>query len=144
VTARVIASLAEILTQDGLTVEPLASQIGVITSDPGDLLPMEISPSIAGVKNAKLWREPETGLPYLVRLQPAEDAKLTLDDLSRRFGEYRQSSIGPDRPQEIMFLDPVRAARWSVTVLASLSQPARPAPDSPVSSVSLRRDRNEA
>lgn len=135
-----IRELVLFLSRDKLTVEDVAARVGPVVRDPGVPMPLEFRPVIAGVHSAHLSRYPDSGLPYILTLKLAPDARLTTAELKAVFGDYRRSRTDFDRPIEIIFYPPAAGEHWRVAVIAQLVREGDSLDDAPVMTLALRRD----
>jgi hypothetical protein len=126
------------LAQDNLSMADVAHRIGQSAGgDPSDAI--EVQPRLAGVRQAQVLAYPDTGLPYLVRLEPEDNATLTPNDLQSRFGDYKRQPTHFGEPRELIFTGRADTQPWRVVLLVE----AEPTPDldtSRVTRISFRRD----
>jgi hypothetical protein len=139
-TGTLMVDLARFLTEPDLDIERVIAHVGTVRADPGVPMPIELRPRLPGVRAAKLWRYPDTGLPYLLRIEPSSDEIPTVGDLAAHAGPYDRSAAGREKPPEVIFRVPVRGERWSVTTIAEHARDIDDADDAPVVSVTFRRD----
>jgi hypothetical protein len=139
-TTELLQELGAFLARDPLSVQDVIERIGPAIADPGVPMAIELRPGIPGIGSAKLWRYPETGLPYLLRLEPSAGHPLAVCDVAARLGPYDRSLRSREAPPEIVFGRAIRGDRWSVKLLAEYSAGTLPLEEAPLISFSLRRD----
>lgn len=135
-----IRELHEFLSRDQLSIEDVIARVGAVTNDPGGLMPVELQPSLPGVREASLARNPDNGLPYLLTIELAPDANLTTAELQQAFGDYKRMRTHRGQPPEIFFNPPATGTAWKVAILATLQSASEPLEDQQVSSLSFRRE----
>lgn len=135
-----IRELVLFLSRDALTVEDIADRVGPVARDPGVPMPLELRPVLAGVRSARLSRYPESGLPYVLTIEPAPVARPTAATLKAAFGDYRRSLTDLGRPIEVIFYPPAAGAHWKVAVIAELLPRGDSLDDASVTTLALRRD----
>ncbi|HEX7334517.1 MAG TPA: hypothetical protein VF290_23650 [Pyrinomonadaceae bacterium] len=135
-----IRELQEFLSRDPLSLEDVIARVGPVTNDPGGLMPVEFQPSLPGVREASLSRDPDNGLPYLLTIELASDARLTTAELQQAFGDYKRMRTHRDQPPEIMFNPPASGSGWKVALLATLQSASKPLDEQQVTSLSFRRE----
>lgn len=135
-----IRELVLFLSRDTLTVEDVAARVGSVARDPGVPMPLELRPVMAGVRSARLSRYPDSGLPYVLTLEPAPDARPTAAALKAALGDYRRAHTGRSRPIEVMFYPPAAGAHWTVVVIAELLPEGDSLDEASVTTLALRRD----
>ena len=155
-TLRLVTSLEALLERDALVVDDVVAAVGPIVTDPGIPMPITLRPSAPEIIKAELGRYPAgdrlEGVVYLLELGFSREARPTLDELGRVFGEGRPGH-GFHGERFTMFYPLSRSAQWSVAVIASLPScfdphsdavPANPCEptnrESRVESVTFRRD----
>ena len=139
-TTEFLQELGAFFARDPLSVQDVIERIGSASADPGIPMAIELRPRIPGIGAAKLWRYPETGSPYLLRLELAAGEPLVVRNVAARFGPYDRSATGPETIPAIVFRRAIGGDRWSVKVLAEYSAGTLPLDDAALISVSLRRD----
>ncbi len=137
---KLIQDIVRFLSQDRLTVEDVAARVGSVAHDPGELLPIELCPVIDGVRSASLARYPDSGLPYLLEIEPAPDVQPTVEALKSVFGDYHRALTDRGRPAEILFYPLLTGARWNVVIIAELAPGDGEIEDASVARIALRRD----
>lgn len=137
----VIRQLHQFLSSDPLSIEDVIARVGPVTDDPGGLIPITLQPVLPGMREAKLVRDPDTGLPYVLRIEPAPDSQFTAADLRTAFGDYKRVLTHRGRPPEIIFYPPISDSPWKVVIHATLQSTSAPLDDQQVSSLSFRRER---
>jgi hypothetical protein len=139
-TGTLVVELARFLTAPVLSVDDVVARVGKVTADPGVPMAMILRPHLPGVRAAKLWRYPDTGLPYLLRIEPASDEVPTVRDIAANAGPYDRSAAGREKPPEVIFRVPVHGERWSVTTIAEHARGVDVTDNAAVASVTFRRD----
>ena len=134
-----IRELHEFLSTDPLSIEDVIARVGPVTNDPGGLMPIELQPVLAGVREASLARDPDNGLPYLLTIEP--DEALTTSDLQAAFGDYKRMRTDRGQPPDIIFNPPASGSTWRVALLATLQSASEPLDEQQVSSLTFRRER---
>jgi hypothetical protein len=136
-----IRQLHQFLLSDPLSIEDVIARVGPVADDPGGLMPIELQPVLPGVREANLARNPSTGLPYVLTIEPAADAQLTAADLRTAFGDYVRVLTDRGQPPEIIIYPPASDSPWKVAIVATLQSTSDPLDDQQVSSLSFRRER---
>lgn len=136
-----IRELHHFLSTDPLSIEDVIARVGPIADDPGGFIPIELQPVLPGVRAAKLARNPTTGLPYVLTIELAPTAQLTIADLRTAFGDYQRVLTDRGRPPEIIFHPPASDSLWKVAILATLQSTSPPLDDQQIGSLSFRRER---
>ena len=134
-----IRELHQFLSTDPLSIEDVIARVGPVTNDPGGLMPIELQPVLAGVREASLARDPDNGLPYLLTIEP--DEALTTSDLQAAFGDYKRMRTDRGQPPDIIFNPPAGGSTWRVALLATLQSASEPLDEQQVSSLTFRRER---
>ena len=119
-----IQELIELLSREGITIVDVIGKVGVISNDPGGLMPIEVNPNVPGVKTASLYRDTDTGEPYELTIEPTSEAKLTTTMLQQAFGDYRRVRTDRGQAPEIIFYPKAKDTGWKVAILASLQSAA--------------------
>ncbi len=135
-----IRELIRFLSQDPLAVDEVTARIGPIVRDPGIPMPIELRPALAGVCSAYLTRYPESGLPYVLTVEPTRDAAPTVGALQAVFGDYRRALTGRGMPYEIVFSTPAEGTNWRIVLIARLEPVSDQIESTLVTSIALRRD----
>jgi hypothetical protein len=134
----VVEELREFLARDGLSMDDVANRIGNSAGgDPRDAI--EVQPRLAGLRTVQVLAYPDTGLPYLVTLEPEDSAMPTPSELQSRFGDYTRQPTHFGAPRELIFTGRTDTGPWRVVLLAE----AEPLPDlntSPITRITFRRD----
>jgi len=136
----IVRDLVRFLSQDPLSVEDVIDRVGPVVRDPGVPMPMELNPAMPDVSSAKLTRYPDSGLPYLLTIEPSLDARPSATSLEAAFGGYKRSRTDPGIPAELIFYPPANAPHWRVAVIARLESSGSDLDSAPVTSISFRRD----
>ena len=134
-----LRTLVLLLSQDFLTVEDVIARFGSIVCDPGVPMPINIRPG-PGLRAVSLARYADTGLPYLLTIEPELSARPTIAALRRAFGDYHRTLSDRGRPVELLFNPSITAHRWRVVLIAELAADGRELEDATVANVALRRD----
>lgn len=132
-----LRDLVRFLSSD-VSIDDIAKHIGPIAKDPGGSQRIELSPSLSGVRAARLGRYRDSGKPSLVELELA--SPVTVAALHDAFGEYRQARTDRGRPREIVFMPATEHTTWTVAIIARLPPGASPIDQQMVTAVTLRRD----
>ena len=132
-----IEELVRFLSQDPLTVRDVIARIGAVIEDPGIPMPIRIEPNVPGVKSARLARFPDSGLPYLLMLEPEGDARPSVASLTSILGDYDRVHTHRGMPRELIFSPKAIGNHWRVFVIA---QPQSGEDDAAVTGISFRRD----
>lgn len=135
-----IRDLISFLSQDTLTVEDVVARIGPVTNDPGIPMSLEMRPTLVGVRSARLARYPDSGVPYLLTLEFAPDARPTVAELKATFGDYHRARTGRGRPISVIFYPPAIGTHWQVALIAELLSKGDDLDPVPVTTLALRRD----
>lgn len=135
-----IRDLIPFLSQDLLTIEDVVARIGSIAHDPGVPMPIDLDPVDTGVRSARLSRYPDSGLPYVLAIEPKLNVRPTVAALKSVLGDYHQALTDRGRPIEVVFLPPTAGACWKVVVVAELVPNVVSLESAAVTRVALRRD----
>ena len=135
-----IRELEQFLSREPLSIEDVIARVGTVTNDPGGLMPVELQPSLPGVREASLSRNPDNGLPYLLTIELATDAHVTTAELQQAFGDYKRMRTHRGQPPEVIFYPPASGSGWKVAILATLQSASEPLDEQQVSSLSFRRE----
>jgi hypothetical protein len=135
-----VRELVRFLSRDRLGIDDVAERIGPVARDPGIPMPIELRPAVAGVRSARLARYPDSGLPYLLSLEPTPEARPTVAELQAVLGDYRRALTGRGVPPELIFSPPAEGPRWRVVVIVRLEPTAGGLETAPVTEIALRRD----
>jgi len=133
-----IRELIILLSQDTLGVEDIAARIGPVIRNPGISMALEMQPA-AGMRSARLSRDPETGIPYVLTIEPEPDVRPAVAELKAAFGDYRRARTSFEQPATIVFY-PAMAGSWAVAVIVELEPSVDPVEDRSVERIRLRRD----
>ncbi len=134
-----LGALVLLLCQDALSVEDVIARIGSVANDPGVPMPIEIRPG-PGLRTASLARYADTGLPYLLSIEPELTSRPTVAALKRAFGDYHRVRNDRGKPIEILFNPPIAAKSWKVVLIAEIFSHERDLESDTAISVALRRD----
>jgi hypothetical protein len=136
-----VHDLVHFLSQELLTVDDVLTRVGSLERDPGLPMPLELRSALPGVRTARLARYPDSGLPYVLTMEPELSARPTLAQLKTVLGDYAQMLTHRGRPLEVTFSPAPIGHTWRVVVMAQLESPTNDALDTAaVSSLSFRRD----
>lgn len=138
--AGLIRDMVNFLSRDSLTIEDVTAMTGCVTSDPGGLIPVEMQPVLPGVRTARVARYPDSGLPYMLDLDLAPDARPTVAALKELFGDYRRAPSDWDQARQLLFYPPAEGTRWGIVVIARLEPATGDVAEGLIASVSFRRD----
>jgi len=139
-TIGLIREMIRFLSQEPLLTEDVAARVGSVTDDPGGLASIIIRPDLAGVEAARLMRDPDSGLPFALKLEFAPAARPAVKDLKEAFGDYDRALTDRGRPAEIFFYPPAAGTRWKVVLVAALAPGAGTIDESSAAGITLRRD----
>lgn len=135
-----IRDLIPLLSQEMLTIEDVVARIGPVAHDPGVPMPIDLDSVDASVHSARLSRYPDSGLPYVLTLEPKPNVRPTVAALKSMLGDYRQALTDRGRPIEVVFLPSTAGACWKVVVVAELAPNVASLESAAVTRVALRRD----
>lgn len=135
-----VRELVDFLSQEPLTIDDVIARVGTLVRDPGVPMPIELRPTLVGVRSAKLARYPDSGLPYTLMLEPDSDARPTAAELKTVIGDYHQTLTHSGRPVELVFYPPAGGSPWRVVVLAQLAETDGAIEAVPIDSITFRRD----
>jgi hypothetical protein len=135
-----VQELIIFLSQDTLTVADVSARVGPVENNPGHQMPIELRPTLTGVRASRLSLDPDSGLPYVLTIEPEPDARPTPAMFKAALGEYRQMQTHFDLPRELMFYTQGKGTRWHVVVFVKLQDAAGEIDDAPVTSIAFRRD----
>ncbi len=139
VMIELLRALVLLLSLDTLTVKDVIARVGSVAHDPGVPMPIEIHPG-PGLLTASLARYADTGLPYLLTLEPAPSHRPTVAALRLAFGDYRRARSDRGRPVEVLFHSLIATQHWKVVLIAEISTDGSELDEAKVISVALRRD----
>jgi hypothetical protein len=135
-----IRELALFLSRDRLTVDAVTAWVGRVVRDPGIPMPIELQTTLPGVRSAKLGRYPDSGLPYVLTLEPAQDSRPSVGALKAALGNYRQARTSLGAPAVLVFPAASTGRRWEVAVIATVDKGAKDLDSTRVRALTLRRD----
>ena len=92
----------------------------------------------AGVRAAQVLSYPDTGLPYLVTIEPDDGTAITPAQLRSSFGDFTRESTHFGAPRELIFTGRADTHPWRVVLLVTV-EPTRES-----SVVGSRRSRSGA
>jgi hypothetical protein len=134
----VVEELRTFLAQDNLSMRDVAEWIGhAVGGDPSDRV--EVQPRLAGVSAAQVLSYPETGLPYLVTIEPEDSATTTPAQLRSHFGDFTGLPTHFGAPRELSFTGHRDTQPWRVVVLVTV-EPTRELERGRVTQITFRRD----
>jgi hypothetical protein len=131
------------ITADTATPESLADALDAtaVVTEPPQPIVLVTKGGLAGVAEARLVLLPD-GEPSHVELELDRSAALTLGALRARFGDFRAApQLHFNRPIQVLFYPSPPQQRIRCAVIASVDPAATPSDNTPVSAVSVRRDR---
>lgn len=135
-----VQELVRFMSQDSLGIGDVVARIGPIVDDPGIPMPIELRSTVSDIRLAQLSRYPDSGLPYVLTLQPVPDIHLTLTALKAVLGEYKRAATDRGVPPEVLFYPLTKGSRWSVVVIVELDSVADGLETSQITSIAFRRD----
>lgn len=113
--------LCSLLGKSPLTVQDLASDLGVILEDQGENLPLIVRPSDSSFAEAHVLRRFETQQVAHVKLTVADPNKLSVKALHDTFGEYMEVPRRHLRmPRRIRFFVGVPTQPGSCSIIAEV------------------------
>jgi hypothetical protein len=136
----VLEELTRFFSREALTVADVALHIGPVTADHGDLMPLDLRPIVPGVKAAQLWRYPDTGLPYLLKLEPTADSAPRVSELKASLGKPKRARTDLEAPPAVLFRPAMPEGSWTVIVITELEPGGDELEEATVRSIALRRD----
>jgi hypothetical protein len=134
-----VRQLIDFLSQEPLNVDDVVARVGPIIDDPGIPMRIDLKPALPGVRVAQLSRFPDSGLPYLLAIEPEPGAAPTPAELERVLGPPRRARTHRGMPPELIFYPPAVAPHWKIAVLAQVESPDD-LKNAPVTSIAFRRD----
>jgi len=137
-----IRQLVQLLSRD-ISVPDVINEVGSVRNDPGGLLPIELEPTVPGVRSVSLSRDIDSGMPYVLTIEPTSETSLTPNELEQVFGSFKRLRTDRGQPPEIIFYPPKTESPWHVVIVATLESVVEPLNEQQVTSVSLRRDLTE-
>jgi len=137
-----IRQLVQLLSRD-ISVPDVINEVGSVWNDPGGLLPIELEPTVPGVRSVSLSRDIDSGMPYVLTIEPTSETSLTPNELEQVFGSFKRLRTDRGQPPEIIFYPPKTESPWHVVIVATLESVVEPLNEQQVTSVSLRRDLTE-
>jgi hypothetical protein len=135
-----VAQLVLFLSKDQLTVEEVTAKVGRVAHDPGIHMPIRLRPLLAGVRSAKLARYPDSGLPYVLTLEPALDSRPAVGALKAVLGAYRRALTGRGMPAELVFPPGRNEPHWHVVVIVTVDNAPKEMDSARTTSIVFRRD----
>jgi hypothetical protein len=135
-----VRELILFLLQDRLTVGEVARRVGPIGHDPGIPLSIELQPVLPGVRAAKLARFPDSGLPYVLTLEPAMESRPIVGALKEVLGPYKQARTGLEMPASLIFPPAGRESGWQVVVFVTLDKVGVEMDSARTRTIAFRRD----
>ncbi len=138
-----VQRICDAITADTATPESLAGAIDAtaVFAEPPEPIALVSKDGLPGVADARLILLPD-GEPSHVELELDGSAGLTLGALRARFGDFRAApQLHFNRPIQVLFYPSPPQQSIRCAVIASVAPTATPSDDTPVSAVSVRRDR---
>jgi hypothetical protein len=138
-----VQQICDAITADTATPESLADALGAtaVRAEPPQPILLVARGGLSGIAEARLVLRPD-GEPSHVELELDKSAALTLGALRTRFGDFRAApQLHFNRPIQVLFYPSPPQQRIRCAVIASVPPAATPSDDTPVSAVSVRRDR---
>lgn len=129
------------LAQDATDVAAVVAQVGSMIRDPGVPMPIAIAPIAPVFATAALARDPESGLPFMLRLEPLPDRRPTLAALVAAFGPAVPALTHRGRPPVGVIARAEAGSAWAVALIATLSHNGSPDDRTFATTIELRRDR---
>jgi hypothetical protein len=135
-----IGQLVRTLSRDGLTFDDVAALVGPVVHDAGVPTSATLRPVLPGVRAAQLSRYPDSGLPYVLTLEPDPASPPTPEALRSILGDFQRAPTNRAMPPEVVFAPARSAPQWSVVVIAQLEATDGELGRAPITSIAFRRD----
>lgn len=132
-----LVDLGRLLSQDPLTMEQLVTRIGPVVDDGGSDRAWQLQPTDPRWRSARVARDRETGVPFLLELAPSE--VITVSALGARFGAYQPLRSHEDLPRQVVFRLPDTGLPYRAALIASLAD-SDDVDDATVVLLGVRRD----
>jgi hypothetical protein len=133
-----VTELVAFLRRDGLTIDDVAGRVGPIAA--GTLSnQIALQSRLTGVRAAELLAYPDSGLPYMLSLEPDEAARPTLAAMKSALGDYRRMRSHFGEPRQASFSTARVPGAWHVVVLAE-AEPTDDLESAPITRITFRRD----
>jgi hypothetical protein len=132
-----LLDLGRLLSQDPLTMEQVIARIGPVIDDGGLDRAWELRPNDPRWRSARIARDRDTGVPFLLELAPA--GVLTVAALRARLGDYQRLRSHEDLPRQVMFRLPDAGLPYRAALIASLGD-SDALDDASVVMLGVRRD----
>jgi hypothetical protein len=129
-----------VLAEDTVDVAGVVALVGRIIQDPGVPMSAEIAPNSPLFAAAKLGRYRESGLPFVLTLEPAADERPTLAALTAAFGRCKRVSSGRGMPAVCIIDVAASGPAWTIALIATLSDKDERDDRNFATSIALRRD----
>jgi len=114
-----LLDLGRLVSQDPLTMEQVIARIGPVIDDGGRDRASELRPSDPRWRSARVARDRDTGVPFLLELAPA--GPLAVAALRARFGDYQRLRGHEDLPRQVVFRLPDAGLPCRAALIASLA-----------------------
>jgi len=135
-----VRELAMFFGKDNLTVAEVTTRVGAVERDPGIPLPIGLVPAPPGLRSAQLGRYPDSGLPYVLILEPAVASRPTVGSLKVAFGQYKRALTGRGHAKELIFPPLASGTRWRVVLVVNVEEGASDLDSARITRITFRRD----
>jgi len=136
-----LQQLCIVLSRSSVTVQDVSASLGELVEDQGGNLPLIIQPSDKSFKEVVIVRKYGTQEPAHIRLEIAESLKLSVQELKRVFGEYRELPKKDwDSPESIIFKVYMPDASHDCAIIADVESGEQGIEDGTAFSIIVRRD----
>ncbi|MFO7679170.1 MAG: hypothetical protein R6X34_03890 [Chloroflexota bacterium] len=138
---KTIQNLCTFLAETAVTVQSVSAHLGELITDQGGNLPLIVQPSDPAFVTAEIVRQFDTQNPAHVELKVADTATLSVADLTKAFGAYRQvPQMRPSKPTRIQFAVDIPGKSHTCTLIANMAPDTKEMAQGNVSSLIIRRD----
>ena len=135
-----VLDLVLFLSKDRLTVEEVTARLGSIAHDPGVPMPLQLRPTLPGVRSAVLSRYPDSGIPYALTLEPATDSRPTVGALKDVLGSYKRARSTPEMHVDLIFPLTRVGSTWRIVVIVTVDRTAGEMDLARTTAIGFRRD----
>ena len=135
-----VRDFVRFLSSDRLTVDRIVERIGRVEHDPGIPMSIEMNPAVPGVRSAQLVRYPDSGVPYVLKLEPEMEWRPTVGDLKAVLGDFDRALTGRGMPAQLLFQRSQDGTRWKVVVIVTVEPSVGEMDSARVAKIAFRRD----
>jgi hypothetical protein len=135
-----VRDLIPFLLQEGLETGDVVARIGAVAHNPGNPLPIELTPRLPHVQAAQLTRLPDSEIPFVLVLEPAADSRPAAGDLKALLGQYNVPLTRHELRRRLVFPTVPGGPGWQVVVSAEADALAADIDRTVATRIAFRRD----